>query len=172
MMPVIKKRLHFNRPALLLLLLLPACSSPPRQAVLQPVGPAPQASVPADGEGYLVVYSAWSHFVDPGSTGHHSRYILSSDAGAVSREIINHVDRFDEGPIKLPLAPGSYHVSAHSAHFGRVSVPIVVKERQTTVVYLDGLSHPTAAGAQTNTVRLPDGEIIGWSATVANKEER
>jgi hypothetical protein len=152
-----------------LLLLWPGCSSPPKREVLQPVGPAPQLSAHPENAGYLVVYSAWSHFVDQGSTGHHSRYTVSADDGTFSRVIINHADRFDEGPLRLALPAAAYHVSARSAHFGRVNVPVVIKERQTTFVYLDGSSHLQAPSAeQTSAVRLPDGEIVGWSATVAN----
>jgi hypothetical protein len=148
--------------------LLPACSFHPNQAVLPPVGPAPRAHANPDHEGCLIVYSAWSNFVDPGSTGHHSRYTIASDDVKMSKEVINHVDRFDEGPIRLPLAAGSYHVRAPSAHFGRVNVPVIIKEHQTTFVYLDGSSHPEAPSAQqTSAVKLPDGEIVGWSATVA-----
>jgi hypothetical protein len=151
-----------------LLCLLPACSFHPNQAVLQPVGPPPQANLNPEHEGYLVVYSAWSNFVDQGSIGHHSRYTIASDDGKVSREIINHTDRFDEGPVRLALAPGSYRVRARSAHFGRVNVPVLIKERETTFVYLDGSSHPEAPSArQSNAVKLPDGEIVGWSTTAA-----
>lgn len=151
-----------------LLFLLLGCSFHPKQAVLQPVGPAPQVSVNPDKEGAVVVYSAWSNFVEQGSTGHHCRYTIASDDGKMSKEVINHTDRFDEGPIRLPLPAGTYHVRARSAHFGRLDVPVIIKERQTTFVYLDGSSHPEAPSAQqTNAVRLPDGEFVGWSATVA-----
>jgi len=153
---------------LVLTLLLPACSFHPRQAVLPPVGPAPERSSTPGNTGYLVVYSAWSNFVDQGSTGHHSRYTITSDDGRISREIINHVDRFDEGPIRLPLSPGPYHVRARSAHFGRVTVPVVIQSHQTTFVYLDGSGHPEAPQAQrTDAVKLPDGEIVGWPPAVA-----
>ena len=156
-----------------ILFLLPACSFHPKQAVLQPVGPPPQLNAHSENTGYLVVYSAWSHFVDPGSTGHHSRYTLSADGGSLSKVIINHADRFDEGPLRVPLAPGQYHVSARSAHFGRVSVPVIIQARQTTYVYLDGASHLQLPSAQqTDAVRLPDGEIVGWSATVANNDSK
>ena len=152
----------------LLALLLTACSSGPRQAVLQPVGPAPAPSAHSESTGYLVVYSAWSRFVDQGSTGHHSRYTLIPENGTPSKVIINHADRFDEGPLRLPLAPGAYHVSARSAHFGRVSVPVIIQPHQTTLVYLDGSAHPELqTSSQANAVKLPDGEIVGWSATVA-----
>lgn len=151
-----------------LLLALAACSAPTHQTVLQPVGPAPQADSIPGSEGYLVVYSAWSNFVDQGSTGHHSRYTITSDNGAYSREVINHVDRFDEGPIRLPLPPGSYHVRARSAHFGRVGVPVVIQRAQVTYVYLDGFSHANGpSGQKQEAVRLPNGEIVGWSSTVA-----
>jgi hypothetical protein len=76
------------------------------------------------------------------------------------------VDRFDEGPIRLPLPPGSYHVTARSAHSGKVIIPVVIKERQTTFVYLDGSSHSGAPSAsEVSAVKLPNGEIVGWSAT-------
>jgi hypothetical protein len=137
--------------------------------VLQPVGPAPRANPNPGRERCLVVYSAWSNFVDQGSTDHHSRYTISADDGAMSKEIINHLDRFDEGPIRLPLPAGAYHVRVRSAHFGRVNVPVVIKERQITFVYLDGSFHPEAPSArESSSVKLPDGEIVGCSATVAN----
>jgi len=152
-----------------LVILATGCSSPPKASVVEAIGPAPSSMGAAESSGYLVVYSAWSNFVDQGSTGHHSRYILSSDNGKTSREVINHVDRFDEGPIRLPLAPGAYHVRARSAHFGRVNVPVVIQSRQTTVVYLDGRSHPQVPESeQAAAVKLPDGEVVGWAATTPN----
>jgi hypothetical protein len=151
-----------------LLILFTACATHKQQAVVEPIGPAPRANINLDTDGYLVVYSAWSNFVDQGSTGHHSRYVIKSDDGKFSREVINHVDRFDEGPIQLPLTPGAYHVSARSAHFGRVNIPVVIQRRQTTFVYLDGSSHRNApSDVQKDAVKLPNGEIVGWSATVA-----
>lgn len=150
-----------------LLLLAAGCSTPTKQATLLPVGPPPPNSGTPASQGCLVVYSAWSNFVDQGSTGHHSRYVVSSDDGSWTREIINHVDRFDEGPIQLSLRPGAYHVRARSAHFGRLNVPVVIQPRQTTYVFLDGSAHSGSPGAQQATaVRLPDGEVVGWSATV------
>jgi hypothetical protein len=155
-----------------LLLFVFGCSSPQQAPIAERVGPAPQAGPAHDDLGYLVVYSAWSNFVDPGSTGHHSRYVVRSDNTSVSREIINHVDRFDEGPIQLPLEPGAYHVRARSSHFGRVSVPVVIEPHRTTVVYLDGRHSETVAAEAKNAVRLPDGEIVGWSATISKNSSR
>jgi len=150
------------------LILMPACALQSHQALVQPVGPAPQRRADAATDGYLVVYSAWSNFVDQGSTGHHSRYTINSQDGKLLREVINHVDRFDEGPIQLPLAPGSYQIRARSAHFGRVTIPVIIQPRQTTFVYLDGSSHRNFPSDEKNdAVRMPNGEIVGWSATVA-----
>jgi hypothetical protein len=150
------------------LILIPACAVHNQQAIVQPVGPAPQTRADAETAGYLVVYSAWSNFVDQGSTGHHSRYTISSEDGKLLREVINHVDRFDEGPIQLPLAPGSYQIRARSAHYGRVTIPIIIQPRQTTFVYLDGSSHRNfPSDGENKAVKLPNGEIVGWSATVA-----
>ena len=143
------------------------CSFHSKPTVLEPVAPAPPGlteNSKASNEGYLVVYSAWSSFVDPGSVGHHSRYTISADDGTLTREIINHADRFDEGPIRLPLGPGSYHVTARSAHAGRVVVPVVIKKRETTSVYLDGSSPRGRSNQELHAVKLPNGEIVGWSA--------
>lgn len=151
-----------------LVMVLSACSFRTNPTVLQTVGPAPAESSmnsKAAKQGYLVVYSAWSSFVDPGSVGHHSRYTVTADDGSLTREVINYADRFDEGPIRLPLPPGAYRVTARSAHAGRVVVPVIIKEREATFVYLDGSSHPqTTVARQENAVKLPDGEIVGWSA--------
>ncbi len=149
-----------------LLLLGAGCSSAPQPTTVERVGPAPRTSNIPENAGYLVVYSAWSNFVDQGSTPHHSRYIVKADEGSMSHEVINHVDRFDEGPIQLPLAPGGYHVSARSAHYGRVDVPVVIEPGRTTIVYLDGRAHPEKTTAEkASAVRLPNGEIVGWSST-------
>lgn len=162
-----------SRLAVLLSLALPACSVPQKSALITAIGPAPAEPPNSEDHGYLEVYSAWSHFVDPGSTPHHSRYTIRADDRATSRVIINHADRFDEGPLRLPLPPGSYHVSARSAHFGRVNVPVLIKPRLTTSIYLDGATHPQPPfGTNPSTVTLPDGEIVGWSAAAANNGNR
>jgi hypothetical protein len=154
----------------LALIFLPACRSHPPLGNLPPVGPAPTEGAKQEGQGYLVVYSAWSNFVDQGSIGHHSRINLSSEDGSNSRDILNYADRFDEGPIRIPLAPGAYRVRARSAHFGKVTVPVVIRPRQTTFVSLDGGSHADAPPPQAaDVVRLPNGEVVGWSASAASR---
>ena len=58
-------------------------------------------------DGYLVVYSAWGIVNEnKAPVDHHSRYTIMSDDGKMNRVIINHIDRFDEGPIRVSLDGG------------------------------------------------------------------
>jgi hypothetical protein len=134
---------------------------------IQPVGPAPQEEVKNSADGYLVVYSAWGLVNEnKAPVDHHSRYTIMSDDGKMNRVIINHVDRFDEGPIRVALTAGSYKVSALSAHSGRVIVPVIIAPQQTTYVYLDGQTRPKlAADQQADLVKLPDGQVVGWAVS-------
>jgi hypothetical protein len=121
-------------------------------------------------EGTLLVYSAWELFGDPDSVNQHSSYVVASDDGKLVKQVQNHIDRFDEGPQPIAVSPGSYTVTAQAAHIGKVNVPVVVKERQTTFIFLDGYTHPEAPSPlQTNVVKLPNGEIAGWSVNAMAK---
>jgi hypothetical protein len=152
-------------PGLILVTLLPACAFHQSPVVLEPVGPAPVAASPASHAGGLLVYSDYDHFGDPRNIIHHSGYVVTSDDGKLVQKVPNRIDRFDEGPQHVDLPPGQYLVTARSAHYGKVNVPVIIKERQTTAVYLDGYPHPEAPSAgQTNTVQLPNGKVVGWSA--------
>ena len=155
-------RIHYSC-CLSLLLFLQACAfhpSPP--LALQPVGPAPVSTAAAPTGGTLLVYSALERFGDPRYVTPHSSYSVSTDDGKPVEQVPNHTDRFDEGPDPVLLAPGSYVVTAESAHFGRVALPVNIKAHQTTTVYLDGYPHPGAPSGR-DAVKLPDGEIVGWS---------
>jgi hypothetical protein len=47
-----------------------------------------------------------------------------------------------------------------------VTVPVVIRAGQTTVVRLDESSWPDReAMIQAGAVRLPDGRVVGWRAT-------
>lgn len=145
--------------------MMPGCASNPTPVAVQAVGPAPREEANSSQDGYLVVYSAWGLVnEDKAPVDHHSRYTITSDDGKINRVIINHVDRFDEGPIRVSLAAGSYKVSALSAHSGRVIVPVIVAPQQTTYVYLDGQTRPKLeSGQQADLVKLPDGQVVGWA---------
>ena len=59
-----------------------------------------------------------------------------------------------------------YRVVAQANGYGRVTIPVVIEAHQTTVLHLEGGgSWPSEAEFnQTNAVRLPDGQIIGWKS--------
>jgi hypothetical protein len=145
--------------------LLPACAFHPAPVAVLPVGPAPREEASNTQDGYLLVYSAWGLVNEnKAPVDHHSRYTIMSDDGKMNRVIINHIDRFDEGPIRLPLKAGTYKVSALSAHSGRVIVPVIIEPKQTTYVYLDGQKRSKLAdGQQADVVKLPDGQVVGWA---------
>jgi hypothetical protein len=147
--------------------LLPACAFHPTPVAVQAVGPAPREEANNAQNGYLVVYSAWGLVNEnKAPVDHHSRYTLMSEDGKMNRVIMNHVDRFDEGPIRVPLTAGTYKVSALSAHSGRVIVPVIIAPEQTTYVYLDGRTRPKlAADQQADLVKLPDGQVVGWAVS-------
>ena len=160
----IAKYFHFGALSVALAL-LSACANPGTPVAVQAVGPAPREEAASSHEGYLVVYSAWGIVNEnKAPVDHHSRYTIMSDDDKINRVIINHIDRFDEGPIRVSLSAGSYKVSALSAHSGRVIVPVIIAPQQTTYVYLDGQTRPNlAAGQQADVVKLPNGDVVGWA---------
>ena len=151
--------------------LISACASP--YAPLPPVGPAPTASAyTASGPGTLVVYSAASCFNNL-YTFDHSGYMVYGNDGKLVKWVPNFIegDLTVEPPTRVHLPAGSYKVKAEGGRYGWVVVPVVIKNGQTTPLYLDGERHSLDALAnQNNTVRLPDGEIIGWAAHPVGNE--
>lgn len=142
----------------------PGCAYHSTPVAVSAVGPAPQEQANNSQDGYLIVYSAWGLVNEnKAPVAHHSRYTIISSDGT-ERVIINHIDRFDEGPIRVSLTAGSYKVSALSTHLGRVIVPVIIAPQQTTYVYLDGRTRPNlAANEQADVVKLPNGEAVGWA---------
>jgi hypothetical protein len=109
-----------------------------------------------------VVYSAWSSLGD--SVQHRSRYTIRTEDGNFSKEIVNHLDTFDEGPIRVSLTPGSYQLTARATDYGSVLVPVVIKEGNITYVHLDGAPHDDGIVVDgTDVIKLPSGKVVGWS---------
>jgi hypothetical protein len=136
--------------------------------VLPTVGPAPLETPAAKGQGFLAVYSAWSY--DANFFNRPTDYILISDDGKMDRPIRNQSEAFDQRPALVALPAGRYQVIARSETFGRIKVPVLIQESRTTFVYLDIITQPRVAGAETNKlVRLPDGSIVGWAAEAGVK---
>lgn len=111
--------------------------------VLPAVGPAEPEHV-----GYLVVYSA----TEPSDDGEvmyytHTDYELYSARGVFMKKIRNSIEKGDEVPERVALAPGRYMIHAQSEMQGYVAVPIIVADGRTTVVNLEADrrgSHRTA----------------------------
>jgi len=55
-------------------------------------------------------------------------------------------------------------VEARATNLGPVQIPVIIREGQTTVVYLDGVNGPLASWqvSETSWVRQPNGFIVGW----------
>ena len=67
----------------------------------------------------------------------------------------------------MTLPAGQYRITARANGYGYVTVPVVIAANRNTIVHLETDSPNSAAFNQTNAVRLPGGEIVGWK-TAAN----
>jgi len=153
---------------LLVSLSLVGCASNGPGLVLDPVGP-PVFQPSAGSNGTLVVFSAYdpnAHFNSLPYRRVHSDYSLLAVDGTRLQTIHNDNGTSVEGPKAVPLPAGEYRVVALANGYGTVTVPVVVGVNQTTVVHLEGGSPwgNKAPTAEVKSVRLPDGEIVGWRA--------
>jgi hypothetical protein len=62
----------------------------------------------------------------------------------------------------VKLAPGIYQVVAKSNGHGYVRVSVRIEDRRLTAVHLDSEGPAIADAAKA--VRLPSGEVVGWSS--------
>ncbi|HXS68518.1 MAG TPA: hypothetical protein VN761_06715 [Candidatus Polarisedimenticolia bacterium] len=146
---------------------LAGCASGSSVVVEDPVGPdlaPPRITVNQhQKDGSLVVYSALEA-ANAVSSDYptHAGYAIYGKNGKLIRHVENRSGPFDQSPETVLLPPGEYQVKARATNHGLVTVPVVIKENETTVLDLDS-SHfrqhkPTGAGQW---VRLPSGEVIG-----------
>jgi hypothetical protein len=151
--------------------LLSGCASERNRLVLDPVGPPPgQSSTPSSTNGTLVVYSAYD--VDANWNARdprrpvYSDYKIFSPDGNLLRAVHNDSRTILQDPVPVELPVGKYRVVANANGYGRVTIPVVIKAHQTTVLHLEGGGFwPNEAEFnQTNAVCLPDGQIIGWKS--------
>jgi hypothetical protein len=151
-------------------LLLSGCASYERGLGLDPVGLAPVQSATVDSKGSLVVYSAFDVHADFTSTDpdrhRHTDYRIFSEDGKLLRVVHNDTRSILEGPVEVGLSAGTYQIAARGNGFGVVTLPVVIAPHRITTVHLEGGgSGPNKrAFNQTNAVRLPDGQIVGWRA--------
>jgi hypothetical protein len=144
---------------------LAGCATRSTVVVDQPVGPdlaRPRVNL-AGGNGQLVVYTA-PDVANPVSSDFptHAGYEIDDANGKLLRRVDNRSGPFYQTPAAVSLAPGQYVVKAPAANYGLVSVPVVIKENETTTLDLEAAHFrqhkPTGAGQW---VRLPTGEVIG-----------
>ena len=87
--------------------------------------------------------------------------------GRLLKKIHNNDDTMLQRPVGVGLPAGKYSVQARANGYGLVSVPVMIQAGRNTVVHLEGGSnfgnHPAN---DTNMVRLPDGRIVGWRASL------
>ncbi len=146
------------------------CASQKQALVLNAVGPPPEHAEMQGSKGYLVVYSAMDAAPDPADTLYRDRYtayrIMSGDGRQVLRRIRNDNGGLFGNPEEVELGVGSYRVQAQANGYGVVEVPVTIKLGQVTTLHLEGaFSWPrTSRISESNPVRLPGGEIVGWRA--------
>lgn len=137
--------------------------------VLDPVGPpSVVAPVPAD-HGSLVVFSAYvSGEVPnlPDGVRQHSDYDIQSADGKPLQTVHNNTGSFGRYPLPVDLPAGRYRIVVPSNSYGLVTVPVVIAVNQTTTIHLEGSADWPDAKLMTpeNSVRLADGEVVGWRA--------
>jgi len=150
--------------------LLVGCASQPRGLVLDPIGPPDSQPAGAGTNGTLVVFSAFAthaDFNDLPYLRHYTDYKITSPEGKLVETVHNASGSALEGPKRVQLPVGAYCVVARANGYGVVTVPVRVGANQVTTVHLEGGSswQPRSQLSQSNPVRLPDGEIVGWRAS-------
>ncbi len=151
--------------------LLSGCATHQPSVVLAPVGPSPPQPAPGGPKGTLVVYSAYdpnSDFNDTEYLRQYTDYRILSEEGKLLQTVHNSNGFVVEGPAEVELPAGKYRIIAQANGYKKnVIVPVVVLADRLTTVHLEGEAAwpANAALLQSNPVRLPNGEIVGWPAS-------
>ena len=151
--------------------LLAGCTGLRSDLVLDTAGPMPSPSAQVtSAPGTLIVYSAGKvnadfNSRDPNRREYSDYRILDRDKKLL-KYVHNVTDDILEGPVSVKLPAGKYFVLSRSNGYGIVTIPVIIASRQNTILHLDGFDAwpDTSEFNQTNAVRLPDGEIVGWKA--------
>jgi hypothetical protein len=148
------------------------CAAFHNQLALDPVGPQPGTAGDGSSAGTLLVFSAFETTADFNRSPYRRQYtdyrVESADGTRLIRTVHNDNGLLFEGPKKIELPVGNYRVLARANGYGCVTVPVVVRSGQTTSVHLEGSAWWPKSSTifQSNPVRLPSGQIVGWRASL------
>lgn len=147
---------------------LASCAVAGPTTVTTSVGPRP-GRLSHDYIGYLTVYSATEEHRDGDGPPFypHSDYEIHTRDGKLLKQVRNALGSSDETPERVTLPKGLYTVVAKSETAGTVSIPVVIKTGQATVLHLEREKDwkPNLSGArESDLVRLANGQIIGFRA--------
>ena len=152
-------------------LLLAGCATGKSGIALDVVGPIPaQPAAVSLTNGTLVVYSAYEVNADFNSRDpyrpEYSDYRIFTSDGKLLQRVHNNSGTILQDPVPVELPAGKYRVIARANGYGYVTIPVIVDAQQSTVLHLEGGgSWPDEpVFNQTNAVRLPDGQVVGWRA--------
>ena len=147
------------------------CASNHNHLTLDTVGPSGQLNGDsAANTGTLVVYSAYKRNADFNSRDpyrqEYSDYKILTEKGHLLHNVHNNSGTIFQDVVSVSLPPGKYQVVARANGYGFVTVPVIVEVQHSTVLHLEGGSTwpDTSVFNQGNSVRLPDGQIVGYRA--------
>jgi len=148
---------------LLLLMSTPGCAIN-GPAAAEPGAAAP-SQPPSSRNGDLTVYSAtYSQTLEQSEYSAHSDYTISTADDHFIEHVTNATGSFNSRPARVSLPAGDYHVRAQYNGGRFVAFIVVIKPDKTTVVDLDGEALSQGRAAVKEMIRLPDGQVVGWSA--------
>lgn len=145
-------------------------------------GPAPTGRPQAGKEGSLQVFSArQSAYIDLNEavfrenndfgkndflyTPAHTDYSIYTQGGRFVEHVRNSRDQNDSEPTLVRLPAGLYEVKAEAEVGGSsasVLLPVKISAGLDTMAHLQGDWKPGVRAPESELVRLPDGQIIGW----------
>ena len=162
------------------------CVSTSQVTQLAPVGPALTDVSHKQGVGTLEVYTArqqvaptdlaletWEWNSDFGKNEFlrapaHTSYTLYTAEGKFLRKVRNANNTNDANPTAVDLPPGEYRIQAEAEDAGggafAVAMSVVVEPGLKTIVHLDGAWQPPHGVDAKSTVKLPNGNYVGWRA--------
>jgi hypothetical protein len=150
--------------------LFSGCATNHNGIALAPVGPARQPTASGAATGSLVVYSAYKRNADFNSRDNnrqeYSDYQILAADGHLLRKVHNNSGTVFQDVVSVNLPPGQYSVVARANGYGYLTVPVMVEVDHSTVLHLEGGDKwgDESLFNQTNSVRLPDGQIVGYRA--------